>query len=432
MNAFLIYVLLSLLIAAVFSFRTDRKSLVFILVFFIFAQPILNHQYTIDLPGLFFDLQPNRIMLFVMIPFLLLGNRSGAQRGARPAFEYFLYAYIILVLISLVFNLDRIEAKFVVVIPLQILLYIFIYNVCKRNASPRLYDTIVKAIILLALISVVVAVYQFFVDSTFLKISPPRTAFGNFVRPAGVFYSEYELGFLMNLAIIITLVRKKGFLKYLYLFLFVVTLFLTFHRLNYVILVMCLIAYFFLFGKIRIASVLTVFLVCVSLLYLLINPSGLRHLEKEKNVQDFTQERLLQNTITGRLQQYAVTAEASWRYFMGLGGYENKEYRDLMVKHGLNPDLVVHNGYLATSIKYGFLSMVSFVGFMLAMLIYFKRHFLRSRPETAYPFFIVFIWMLSNLTNSLSVFRILFVLLVSMITGLSVAGNYASSQGRQR
>ena len=110
---------------------------------------------------------------------------------------------------------------------------------------------------------------------------------------------------------------------------------------------------------------------------------------------------------------------------MGLGGYNNKTYHNLMKKHhmikGSGEALVVHNGFLSFGIKYGLLGFFAFLGLILSMMIYFYKNFSLKRPDTAYPFFIVLIWATANLSNSVSLFRIYVVLIVAIVCG-SYAG----------
>ena len=154
--------------------------------------------------------------------------------------------------------------------------------------------------------------------------------------------------------------------------------------------------------------------------------------EGEKG-QAFIKGRLLDNTVTGRFRQFAVTADAMSTDLLGLGSYKTKEYYNLMAKNDMvkndNVPLVVHNGYLAVGIKYGFLSMITLVGAMVSMLIYYKKHFSLDKPVTIYPFFVVFIWMMANVSQEMTDFSTYFVLLVAIVCGSFVSLETEESKG---
>ena len=429
---FVVYVALSLITSIILSLRTNRKLLTFIIVFFILAQPVLTSHYTIDLPGMPFDLRPNRILLFVMLSFLVWGSVKKYDLKnsykEKPAFEIFLYTYLILVIISLIFNFNRIQTQNLIVIPAEILLFIFVYHVLKRQATPSVLEAFVKAIVILSLFAAIVAIYQVLVDSSFLKICSPRHAFGNVVRSSAFFRNEYELGYFLNLAIIVFLVRYRGRPSlFITLPLLIIALFTTFHRLSWIMFLVCLISYLFLL-EIKIASIwlfVLIVLSCIISMSYFANPEKYTKLANRRDVQAFTKERLLSDNVTGRLYQFLITAEAMSKHFMGLGGYDNKEYYNLMARHGMmknkSEPFVVHNGYLAIGIKYGFLAMIAFTGLIVSMLLFFKKHMSLDRPVTVYPFYVVLIWIIANLSNSISLFRVYFVLLVAIVCGSFVS-----------
>ena len=206
-----------------------------------------------------------------------------------------------------------------------------------------------------------VAIYQLVFDSDFLKICSPRPAFGNFIRSSGVLPSEYELGFLLNFAIILLLVRHLNTsLLFIALAILIIALFTTFHRLNWAIFVVCSSSYLFISKKVRAAFLLLLLFIGLSSIIAIsyfAHPEPYYRLAEKYDSEAFVKSRFLQDTVTGRLRQIAITAEWISENTLGLGSYKTKEYYKLMAKHGMIHHgyipLVVHNGYLAVGVAVG-------------------------------------------------------------------------------
>jgi len=433
--SFIIYIAFAVIIAGVLSFKADKKLLTFIFAFFILAQPIFQAKYVIAIPGMPFELQANRVLLIILLPFLASGaiQRFKSTRKNKPAFEYFLYFYFVLVLFSLIFNLvvyHRIEAKMLIVTPVEILIFILVYHVLKKEVTIPMAEGILKAIVVLSFITAIVAIYQLLGDSGFMRIIKPRIAFGSFMRSTGIFVQEYDLGYFINFAIILFLVRYRArpMILFVTLPLLIMTLFATFHRLNWIIFLVCLTSYFFVLKKIRLALfsfILLLVLFFIALVPYFAGSDKYTQLANQKEVQTFSKERLFKDTVTGRFEQYKFVIDAMSQNPMGFGGYENEAYLSLLRKHRIDTKeslaLTVHNGFLAVGVEYGIMSMIAFSGMMISMFVYFKKRISPNQPATVYPFYAVFIWVLSNFSNSVSEFRAYFVLLVAIISGCSAA-----------
>ena len=431
--SFIIYIAFAVIIAGVLSFKADKKLLTFIFAFFILAQPIFQAKYVIAIPGMPFELQANRVLLIILLPFLASGatHRFRSNRKHKPAFEYFLYFYFVFVFFSLVFNLvayHRVEAKMLIVTPMEILIFILVYHVLKKEATPSLAEGLLKAIVVLSIIMVFIAIYQLLGDSSFMRLNEPRIAFAGFKRSTGLFPEEYDLGYFVNFAIIICLVRyrSKPIILSITLPLLVITLFATFHRLNWIIFFVCLTSYFFVLKKTRAALFLLILLLVLFLIALVPYFAGsgkYAQLAGQKEVQTFSKERLLKDTVTGRFEQYKFVIDVMSHNLMGLGGYENETYLSLLREHRMETKtdltLTVHNELLAVGIKYGVLSLIVLSGMMISMFIYFKKRISPGQPETVYPFYAALIWALSNISNSVTDFRAYFVLLVAIVSGCS-------------
>lgn len=429
-----VYLIFTFLLAILLSRKTDKKLLSFLISFYILAQPVLTIEYTVNLPILPFDLQPNRILLFILPIFLLTDmiSKKNVQYQDNPFFEKCLLLCLISVGIALIWNHRSIPTKEFIIIPSQILLFVFIYFVLKKQATEKLNETIIKAIIFVAFISSIIAIIQLFFDYSFMKTHGVRGALPGVVRSTGIFFGEYDLGFIINFAFILSIVRYHK--KYVYLYVILPVLFLglfsTFHRLSWIIFILFFITYLFLFrkSKLTIASITGLIMVSgVILMLFFSNPNILKKVENEPIVHD----RLLKS-ISGRLSQYVLIANTIIKYPIGLGGYDNKIYSNIMEKENLHTSShkipwVIHNGYLAFGLLYGVLGLFSFLGLIISMLVYFYKNYSVKRPDTAYPFFIVLLWALSNVSNSVSSLNTYIVIIVAI-----VCGSYMSILGKKK
>ena len=419
-----IYIVLSIIVASILTFKTSNRVLTFIFVTFLFAQPALNEKLNISLHGIPIDLQPNRILLIVTVLYGIQDyykKKYEKIKYNRPSFEIFLYLYFISVIVSIAFNYNGIEHKTIIVIPTEILLFILVYNVTKLHSNSQNIKVYTQAFILLGVASSIIAIYQFFGDSSFLKICTPREAFGRYVRSSAVLPSEYELGYILIFSSIVLLNKyKDNFKLFGFTLLFIAGLITTFHRLDYLIFITCYFIYYIYFNnkspKFLIPCVVLYIIFFVTIMGYIFFPKQLHSFVASKNYKSFIEERILSDTMSGRFLQYSVSAKEIAKHPLGLGGDKNNNYLKIITRHeGMN--ITIHNGYLSTSLKYGIFSGMSFLVLIILMLRYFWRKIDKNNLITIYPFFIVFIWFMSNLTNDLSAFSSYFVILVAIITG---------------
>lgn len=430
---FLLYVIFAAVAALFLSLKTDRKVLAFALIFWLFAQPVLNAKYIIPLPGLPFDLQPNRILFLFSLGYLFLGllSRKQAPSGAVPPFEKYIHIYLGLVMVALLLNHSFMNWKSVIAIPIEIVTFFTVYTVAKRYMTEKVFEAILKAIILLAAIGALVAIVQIAEDKMFLRTGDLRPAFGNKLRSTGIFQSEYDFGYFQILAVIVSFVRYRGkAIRLLIVPLLMVSLLLTFHRLDYIILFICAFSYLVFFSNRKVplpiyavGGVLGILLLFLS--FYMFQSMGGRSAMVE--------ERLKQNTVSGRLLQYQLVAKSMLDHPLGLGSYDHPDYVALMSKHGMvqwfrdqfdngyTRPLAVHNGYLAAGIQYGVLGFIIFVTWVFSMFRYFRKQITPQMPYSLVPFYAVVIYALSNISNSVSIFRAYFVVLLAILGGASIA-----------
>jgi hypothetical protein len=418
--------------------RTDRKGLAFILLFWIFAQPVLNAFFSIPMLGLPFELQTNRIFFLLIATYLvsawlLKKKPTSGFAERRPEFEKYLYIYLVLVIIALLINYSKVNPKSIIATPLEVVTFIVVYIAAKRYATESILEAILKGVVILAVALALVAIVQFAFVPQLLRtgsVIDIRQAFGNYLRSTGIFQSEYDLGYFQNLALMIVLMRYRGMLRlYVLVPLLILSVLLTFHRANYIITFFCLTSYFAYFSKRKANPIALVVMLAIPFT-LVFSYEVYRSIGGHS---ELVKERLEADTVTGRLMQYEVVANSMWDHPLGMGGYENPAYFDLMNKYGMMqwvPDgkggtrpqpLAVHNGYLATGIQYGVLAVPVFVMLLISMFRYFRKKVSTEYRYSLVPLYAVIIYALSNMSNSITIFRAYFVILLALLSGAFVA-----------
>lgn len=435
---FLLYVIFATITACFLSIGTDRKVLSFVLILWLLAQPVINAKYIIPLPGLPFELQPNRILFLFALVYLLYGLIFWARESTivNPPFEKYIYIYFVLVLFAVSLNYTFMSPKNVISVPLEIATFLTVYLLAKHYMTEMVFTAIIKAIVLLAVIGSIVAIVQISVDSMFLRTGDLRPAFGNKLRSTGIFQSEYDFGYFQILAFIVVLVRYNGkAVRFLMLPLLMLSVLLTFHRLDYIILFVCYLSYNFFYSKHKLPVPIYVVAGVLGLILIGLSVNLYNSMDLHSVV---LEERLKEDTVTGRFLQYQVVWDSILAYPLGLGSYEHPDYVKLMSEHGMlvwvkdrlgnsyPMPLVVHNGYLAAGIRYGFLGMVIFTMLIFSMQRYSKKQIDLERPSSLILVYAVLIYAMSNLSNDLSIFRAYFVVLLAILSGASVALNRAA------
>jgi len=431
------YVFAASITALVLAKKTDNKSLSFLLIFWIFTQPIFNTVLLIKTPGIGFDLQPTRILFLSLTAYYIYKTLTtnkvirNVAHLKNPSYEKYIYIYLILVILSLLFNYDNIRLKAVAAIPLDIFSFIIVYLVAKKYVTESMFEAIVNAMLIMATASAMIAFVQIGIDSSFLKTCADRIAFGNVVRASATFQAEYELGYFQILSTIIAMIKFRGsWWRFAIVPLFVISLLFTFHRLDIIILLICLFIYVLIFGKLRHRLASTgVFIFSVILIL-----TTFFAFEDQLAKSAFVKGRVTEDTLTGRLEQYKVILQTLPDHLVvGMGDYSSKSYYALMEKHKMVYSMLggtekwyqvaydVHNGYLAVGIYYGVLAMVMFIAFLLSVLRYFKNSMTEEMRYSAVPLFAVLIWILANMTNGVTSFRMYSIMLYAILFGSAIS-----------
>lgn len=434
---YFLYTALSAFAALFLAAKTDRKGLAFILLFWIFAQPVLNAWFVIPIPGMPFELQTNRIFFLLILAYLVTAKLSNKKTtfGApqrRPGFEKYFYIYLALVTIALAINYSYVNPKSIFATPLEIVTFIVVYVAAKRYTTESLNEAILRGIVILSIILALIAIVQFAFEPQLLRTGSEihiRKAFGNYLRSTAIFQGEYELGYFQNLALMVVLARYRGTSRlYVLAPLLILSVLLTFQRMNYIIMFVCLTTYFAYYSRKR--ANLTALVMLLAMPFVLVLSYDIY--QSIGGHSKLVEERIESDTVTGRLMQFKVVANAMWDHPLGLGSYENPTYYKLMEKNhmmqwapdgrgGTRPEpLTVHNGYLAAGIQYGIAGAVAFITLLMSMLSYFSWRIMRNFRYSVVPFYAVLIYILLNFSNGIIVFRTYFVILLAILCGMFV------------
>jgi hypothetical protein len=432
MTTYAAYIAIAFAISVILTIRTDKKIFGFIVIFWITSQPILHYNFSPRIPGLNFDLQPNRMLGVVFLLYMLFALVSYSGNAARNAtlvnrfnYEKYFFLYLIAVIASVSYNFSEIKPQDIVVLPSGVAIFILAYFAVKRHITPALFEAILRAIVVLAVLNAFIAIVQIVGNSEFLKTCPPRPAFGSIVRASGIFAAEYELGYFQILAIMVCILRYREFAwQRVVIPLLSLSVIFTFHRLNLLILITCGITYAWMCGSITKRVVTTVVLVLIGALAV----ASFAVLEPLISDTAIVKERLAADTVSGRFGQYAVVAGALPSFPLGSGSYENPAYEILMAENGHMQSIDagtenwkqvpyrVHNGYLEVGILHGPLAMMIFM-FMLVSLLTSLRRLSRDFFLALIPFFGTLIWMLANISNGVSNLGVYFAVLVGILSG---------------
>lgn len=430
---FLVYLAVAVIVALILSRKTDRVLLSFVFVCWMLTQPVINAFFVYKLPGLNFDLRLNRLLFFFAFTYILSGSVLGrayayapATAIRRPFFEKYFYIYAAAIALAIALNYSAISSAALIATPLEIVTFIMVYTAAKRYATASVLESILKAALILSVFSAFVAIVQFGVDPLFMRTGEAKAAFGETLRAFGIFQFDGEFGTFQILSLVVVLLRFKGALRFTLVVLLLLSIFVTFHRLSYLTLFVCLMVYSVFFSKQKTGAILLIMIPLV----LALSYSVYKSMHTGSIA---VEQRLGQDTVSGRIEQYKVTLDAIKNHPLGLGSYENPTYVKLMLEHDMvqwlpdsqnrsHPEaLEVHNGYLDVGIKYGVLGVATFVALMVSMLRYFKKRVTSQSRYSIVPFFAVLIWMMSNTTQTNSNFRGYFLVLMAIICGSFVA-----------
>ena len=438
-----IYLVIVFFLCCKLSLDAKNKVFAFCLFGWVLAQPILNsREYIISFRGLFFDLHPDRILLPVFL-FLIFRNFfhkklkfTDHNRTIFP-FERWIIFYLGSILLALVWNIlcRNISIKdFIVIFSGQSFFALFYFST-RYFIDRNTINNLVKVLVIFSVFSCFVSLSQVFISKDIFHFGVHRLAFGEIFRATGIFHSEYTLAFFHITIIIFLFVYYK---KYYLILLNCIPVALTFHRLSYLILITMFLCWAMVNikkPKLHMLSFITLFLIVLLTLY----SSNFTNY----SVQDLFQshlyrERMSDDTISGRVEQWKNAALIMKEHLLGIGSYYSKRYYNYAAKIGqvhsveiYDTDLdklkgvrkvgyIVHNGFLGAGTRYGIFGCLCFLSLSISCAIYFLRELKHSGNEFfMIPLLVSITWILYNTTQDFSNLRHYHAIHFAIILGIS-------------
>ena len=365
----------------VFNSQVKFKLELIVLCFFLMTCDI-NEILTFKIPGLgFFEIQPDRF-LFLVFSFLLIRNldffkdRNDGNITTMPWFIFMVILFVLFKTISTIYHFEQLEGptkvfiKFLESIHIIVLIYAVQIITTKESIG-----IIGKSIIFAGVFTAIISIIQVAYDPFFMRLGDLRKAFGSVYRGNGIFSSENYNSCFMILGIAWTLYSfPKGWKRLLLIGFLSFGVFLTFHRMSYLILFFVLSVYFLMIEPIKLDKLVVMGLggVCVLLMvFILFN----RDIMNSRVVQ----ERLAEDQ-GGRFGYYMMVYEnIGEKPWLGFGGKKNQVYYESMLKitreshRATGTTGGVHNSYLSIMFYFGIPAFIFYTAFVLLSIFYFGR-----------------------------------------------------------
>jgi hypothetical protein len=426
------YLALALFLAVRFVSKEEIKHKFELAVFsFYLMTGNLNNVLKIKIPGIsFFEIQPERLLFFLLLFFLLrrffTGHSPYISEPAKaiPLYKVFLYFTAFLITLSQIINISAVGAKEVIVNLVMTLTFLMLIHSLQVMSNEETFQIIGKSIVIGAIFSAVIGLIQFLVEPYFMRLGIVRIAYGNVFRANGIFGEEYYHSYFLVIATVWVIVfEKRETLKLLLIGLFSLGILISFHRMSMLTMGVILAVYFIyirsmslrrlvFFGLLGSASVITALLLFSDVI---LSSTAVR-------------ERLL-DSVGGRKGYYAMVFDhIGEKPLLGFGSSNNDVYYYSMLEITHERERAtgevgsIHNGYLETMFFYGIPAFCCFTAFVLLAMLYFGK--LTTRHIFfAIPFMLIVIYFLSNLTNSFIFSKYLSILLAIHI-GLGMGARY--------
>lgn len=418
MNYSPIYLIYSLLAACYLIWiiiRSEKRLSSGLISFWVLFFPILNREeYLISLPW-GFDLQPTRIFLIGGL-LILSGNilqmivMKGklVRRQKIASFEILMLVYIIISSAVIMITTPGFRAM----VPLVSgqLVFAVMYYIARDHLNKGDTRMLENMIIIFGVLSALVAIVQFYFDPQFFRISSVRSAFGDYIRSNGFMTNEYDNGLLLTMLLPIALIRfKSNKLKLLTALLFGIGVYFTMHRMSWIIFLTTILIY--VMFKIRLHEktsmrrlTIFIYLAILSGLVALLIFFNWPHLAEIS--QAFLTEQLFRETLNIRQELNFFGLDLIGQQPFGIGDFNSTHYWQAYVKAGLpfafTGPLIIHNGFIATGVKYGIFGGLAFLTFMMSVFGDGIKKALAFNQNGLVILMISTSMILINLTNEMS------------------------------
>jgi hypothetical protein len=429
-----LYFLIALLLGAywVKNSGVKYKFEILILSFYLMTGN-LNDLLTFAIPGVsFFEIQPDRFLFFMFLFFLVrrfyFSNEPFEVKVSWriPWFMVMLMCYILFKIISLGSHPDTILFPELLIKSLHVINVLVIILSLRLIFSPELIEIIGKAILVGAIATCLVSFVQMGVDPMFARTGDVRIAFGDVYRVNGIFNAEYFSAYYLIIASAWALTKlEDGFIKFGLVSMYSLGIFLTFHRMSWVLFILVLGIYFLVVAKPQMDKLLLAGMTGITILLVLFLA-----FQREILNSTLVKERVTE-TVDSRFGYYNMVFDnIGDKPILGYGNHDNEVYYYSMLhitrmrERATGAAGGIHSGYLSAMFYYGIPACLFFTLFVLSTMVYFARLYLRTHnPIFSITFFLALVYGISNITNTL-LFSEYLGLYFAIFLGLGLGARY--------
>ncbi len=432
----IIYIIITLIISIYLTLTSgsSNRFVTFIIVYWILAGCVLGRDYFIIDMGIFFDLQPERVIFLIFTFYLVLRwcirwrfpiqNRSENQNRQIYLYELALYLYFFIYILSASTHLGYVLTTREIFASLtRLLAFPIIYLILKMTADAPMIRTIYRALLILCVLTTFVGIIQFATNSDFLRYGAEFKAFAGFKRSNGIFFAEYFQAYFLLVGIIISLVIIQSTVrKIIMAAFFSAGIVLTFHRMAWIITILSVILYCLKLTNIKKWKiVVAIFLIGIITYVSNIIPTAWESLAETP----FVQERLLSSTAIDRFAYYNIAIEKIPDHFLfGIGSLHSDIYfRSIKSAGGTIEEASgelggIHNLYIMVAFIQGVPAALALLLFVILSLLFFYRYMNVENKYYYIPVATASLFFLANMSNSFPLDCTLSILL-AIILGIS-------------
>lgn len=402
------YMLLALICCFVLIRHADNRYFVGLCTIWLFFAPILNNpNFTITIPYFGFNLVSSRLLFFGMLPlvaiYLIYRIRVPFERFQRLDL---LLAFYFVTLVGVQFiNFQKIGLNTFLINVVAALTFLFIYYLAKQYISEKDFKVLKQALLLFVILSAIVGIIQFTIDPLFLKYGTTRQAFGDLVRANGLTDSETTQGSMMIIALLIAIdLYKNRLFKFGFFCLFAVAAFFTMLRLAWGVFIIITVGILIyqLRRHIRILILSSAFICLIGIAIFVNFENGINFAIRNSGFGS----RLIQDSLSARATYYVHVPDIALANPLGIADYSNSVYSRWVINSGIfvgnGPILVIHDGFLATVVKFGAIGLISFLAFY-GFVIGYSLNLYKTNPKTGLFLLLLCVTYLGfNATNDFS------------------------------
>ena len=408
------YVLFALVTAGYLTLSGTKRYRIttFIIAFWILGGSIIHlSAYNLPFRMIGGEMQIKRLafliisMYLIFIYFLKPGYKESLMKIHYEKYFYALILWFLIVIGYHFFN-GLFQKREVIGIIEAMLIVLVVYLTVKRTGDAEILRVLGRAIIIVAVVSSLVAIIQFFGNPWFMRIGGALPAFGGKLRSNGIFHTEYTHSYVTLSALIVTLVAfKPGKIKQIISILLFIGIIMSFHRMSWLLTFLILTGYFALYRResLKLIILLVPFVISIILFFALELFPVIDYLEGTS----FYSERLTANTWETRqklnemvFQQFDKIA------LVGAGSTKSPLYYYSIIDAGMGEEWATgmrggfHNLYFYYLFVYG----LPFVLLFIFLLVSGLRYYFQLVMEKKYFFLIAVLFLIMfiimNISNS--------------------------------